>query len=84
MPEEGKNILKYSPGDKSLKVPLTISPDLECLVKKEQSRQNNPTQRKAKHKPSGYSLILNCKFDETKNRNKFYREKIVLKSFVMI
>ena len=58
MPEVGKNILKYSPGDKWLKVPFIIYADLECLLKKKQSCQNNPknsyTQKKAKHKPSGY------------------------------
>ena len=47
--------------------------------KKEQFCQNNPinsyTQRKAKHKPSGYSLSLDCSFDETKNWRKFYRRK---------
>ena len=57
MPEEGKNILKYSAGDKSLKIPFIIYADLESLLKKEQSCQNNPknsyTQRKAKHEPSG-------------------------------
>ena len=41
MPEEGGNILKYSPGDKSLKAPFIIYADLECLLKKEQPRQNN-------------------------------------------
>ena len=35
MREEGENILKYSPGDKSLKAPFIIYADLECLVKKE-------------------------------------------------
>ena len=34
MPEEGKNILKYSPGNKSLKAPFIIYADLECLLKK--------------------------------------------------
>ena len=34
MPEEGKNILKYSSGVKSLKVPFIIYVDLECLLKK--------------------------------------------------
>ena len=34
MLEEGKNILKYSPGDKSLKAPFIIYADLECLLKK--------------------------------------------------
>ena len=41
MPKEGKNILKYSPGDKSLKAPFIIYADLERLLKKEQSCQNN-------------------------------------------
>ena len=83
MPGEGKNISKYSPGDKSLKAPFIIYADLECLLKKKQSRQNNSensyTQRKAKHKPSGYSLSLICSFDETKNRRKFYRRKDCIK-----
>ena len=34
MPEESKNILKYSPGDKSLKAPFIIYAGLECLLKK--------------------------------------------------
>ena len=42
MPEEGKNILKYSPVDKSLKPPFIIYADLEYLLKKELSCQNNP------------------------------------------
>ena len=88
MPEEGQNILKYSHGDKSLKAPFIIYADLECLLKKEQSCENSPknsyTQRKAKHKPSGYSLSLICSFDETKNRHKFYRRKDCIERFVMI
>ena len=79
MSEEGGNILKCSFGDKSLKAPFTIYADLEGLLKKEQSCQNNPknsyTQTKAKHKPSGYSLSLICSFDEKKNRHKFFRRK---------
>ena len=77
MPKEDEKILKYNHGEKSLKAPFTIYADLECLLKKEQSHQNNPensyTQRKAKHKPSGYSWSLICSFDETKNRYKIYR-----------
>ena len=65
---KGKNILKYSPKDKSLKAPFIIYADLEFLLKKEQCWQNSPknsyTQRKAKHKPSGYLLSLICSFDE--------------------
>ena len=55
------------------------------MLKKEQSCQNNPknsyTERKAKHKPSGYSLSLICSFDETRNRRKFYRRKDCIKKF---
>ena len=36
------NTLKYNHGEKSLKVPLTIYADLECLLVKQQSCQNNP------------------------------------------
>ena len=42
MPEEDKIISKNSPGDKSLNTPFIIYADLEFLLKKEQSRQNNP------------------------------------------
>ena len=42
MPKKGKNILKYSTGGKSLKLLLIIYADLECLIQKEQSCQNNP------------------------------------------
>ena len=64
MLEENKKILKHNHGEKSLKAPFAIYEDLECLLKKEQSCQNNPeksyTDRKSKHEPSGYSLSLIC------------------------
>ena len=41
MPNWVEKILKYSPGEKSLKDPFTIYLDLEGLIKKEQSNQNN-------------------------------------------
>ena len=85
MPEEGKNILKYGPGDKLLKAPFITYANLECLLKKKQPRQNNPrnsyTQRKAKHKPSGYSLSLIYSFDETKNTHIFYRRTNCIENF---
>ena len=34
MPDEKNKILKYNPGEKSLKVPFLIYTDLECLLKK--------------------------------------------------
>ena len=41
MPKWVEKILKYNPGEKSLKAPFAIYLDLECLLKKEQSRDNN-------------------------------------------
>ena len=49
------------------------------MLKREQPHQNNSensyTEKKAKHKSSGYSLSLISSFDETKNRRKFHRRK---------
>ena len=59
MPDEDNKILKYNHGEKSLKVPFVIYEDLECLLEKIDTYQNNPeksyTEKKAKHKPSGFS-----------------------------
>ena len=41
MPKWIEIILKYSPGEKSLKAPFAIYLNLECLLKKEQLRENN-------------------------------------------
>ena len=41
MPKWFEKILKYNFGEKSLKSPFAFYFDLECLLKKEQSRQNN-------------------------------------------
>ena len=36
-----EKILKYNPGEKSLKSPFAIYLGLECLPKREQSRESN-------------------------------------------
>ena len=67
MPIEDNKILKYNHGEKRLKVPFMIPADLECLLEKMHSCQNNPkksyTEKKAKHTPSGYSWFTCCLFD---------------------
>ena len=83
MLEEGKNILKYRPGDKSLKVSFIIYADLECILKKEQSCQNIPTNSYTEEKAK-LSLSLTCSFDQVKTSTSFIEEKIVLKSFAKI
>ena len=74
-----EKIVKYNPGEKSLKAPFAIYLDLECLLKKEQSRQNDNnleksyTLKKAKHKPSGWLMFIKCSFDEKENKLDYYR-----------
>ena len=61
MSKQAEKILKHNPGEKSFKVPFAIYLDLECLLKKEQSCQNNPkksdTEKKAIHEPSGWAVF---------------------------
>ena len=54
-----------------------IYPDLDCLLEKKHSCQNNPgksyAEKKTKHTPSGYSLFKNCSFDTAKNKLDCYK-----------
>ena len=85
MSDEDNKILKYIPGEKSLRVPFIIYADLECLLQKINTCQNNPdksyTEKKAIHRPSGYSLVTCCSFDKSKNEQKYYRGKDCMKMF---
>ena len=42
MPKEGNKIIKYNHGEKSLKAPYTVITNLECILSKTSSCQNNP------------------------------------------
>ena len=79
MPKRVEKMLKYNPGEKSLKAPFVIYLDLECLLKKVQSSQNNPeksyTEKKARHEPSGWSMLKKCSFNEKENKLDYYRGK---------
>ena len=85
MPTKLNKILKYNHGEKSLKTPFVIYVDLECLLLKQQSCQNNPnesyTERKAIHEPCGYSLDLVCSFDSKEDKHSFYRGNDCIKKF---
>ena len=85
MPKWVEKILKYNPGEKSLKAPFAIYLDLECLLKREQSCQNNHeksyTEIKAIHEPSGWAMFTSCSFDE--KENKLYRGKIKLQRKIL-
>ena len=83
MPTEDNKTLKYNDGE--LKVPFKIYADLECLLIKEQSCQNNPkesyTERKAKHEPSGYSLSLISSFNSKESKHSVYRGRDCIERF---
>ena len=72
MPEEYNKILKCNEGEKSMKVPFIIYTDLECLLEKMNTCQNNSEKSSTikinKHTSSGYSLLTHCSFDTTKNK----------------
>ena len=85
MPDECNKILKYISGEKLLKVLFIIYAELECLLRKINTCSNNPgksyTEKKAMHKPSGYSLVACFSFDKSKNERKYYRGKDCMKMF---
>ena len=73
---KGNNTIKNNHGENSIKIPFTISADLECLLEKMSICQNNPnkssTTKINKHTPSGYLIFTNCSFDESKNKISYY------------
>ena len=85
MPTKGNNTIKYNHGEKSIKMPFTIYADLECLLEKMSTCQNDPnkssTTKINKHKPSGYSIFTHCSFDESKNKINYYRGNDCMKKF---
>ena len=62
MPKWVEKILKYNPGEKSLKAPFAIYLDLECLLKKKQSHQNNNLEESytQKKRPNMNLLVGQC------------------------
>ena len=85
MPTKDNNIIKYNHGEKSMKLRFLIYADLECLLKKISTCQNNPnkssTTKINKHTPSRYSIFTSCSFDELKNKINYYRGDDCMKKF---
>ena len=88
MPNKNCNILKYNPGEKTMKVPSGIYVDFECLLEKMSTCSNDPerssTTKISKHTPSGFSIFTYCSFDTTKNKRDYYRGKDRMKVFCKI
>ena len=85
IPTKDNNIIKYRQGEKSIKVPFVVYANLECLLEKMNTCQNNPNESSTteinKHIPSGYSILTHCSFDQTKNKLNHYRGKDCMKKF---
>ena len=79
------NIIKYNQGEKSIKLPFVIYVNLECLLEKMSTCQNNPNESSTteinKHIPSGYSIFTHCSFDLTRIKLNHYRGKDCMKKF---
>ena len=41
---KNNNIIKYNQGEKSIKLPFVVYADLECLLEKMSTCQNNPNE----------------------------------------
>ena len=88
MPKCFEKILKYNPGEKSLKAPFAIYLDLECLLKKEQSYQNNLEQpcqsnlEKSYTEKKAWQCLQNVHLTKQKINSIITEEGIVLKNCV--
>ena len=95
MPKWVEKILKYNPGEKSLKGPFAVYLDLECLLKKEQSCQNNNNNKNnnnnieesdTEKRPNMSLLVGQCLQDVHLIKKKINliitEKKIVLKNYV--
>ena len=60
MPEWVNKTTKHNPGGKSLKAPFVVYLDLECLLKKVQSSQNNPEKSYTEKKLDMSLLVGQC------------------------
>ena len=85
IPNDDNKILKNNHREKSLKAPFMIYADLECLLEKMHSYENNPeksyAEKKTKHTIAGYLLLTNCSFDLTKSKPDYYKEEHSMERF---
>ena len=69
----------------SLKLPFIIYADLECILKKIDTCQNNPdlssTTKINLHIPSGYSIYTSCSSDKSNNELSYYRGEDSMRRF---
>ena len=69
MPKEGKNVIRYKPGSRSLKINSVIYSDFECILMPYSGcdKENATTKKLDKHVPCGYSInVVSNHSKETK------------------
>ena len=86
MPTKDNNTIKYNHGEKSIKLPIVVYADLECLLENMSTCYNNPeessTTKINKHTPSGCSVFTHCSiFDKSKNKRNYYRTEDCMTKF---
>ena len=88
MPKEYNKILKYNHGEKSMKAPLIIYANLECLLEKMHSCKNNPeksyTEKETMHTPSVTHCLQIVHLTQPKTNLIVKEVKTVWKGFVRI
>ena len=86
MPKWVEKILKYNPGEKSLKSPFAIYLDLECLLKKNNLVKTTPRNLTQRKKLDMSLLVGQCLQDVYLIKKKINlittKENIVLKNYV--
>ena len=84
MPKEG-DVIECKSGEKSIMIPFAIYADLESILKKisscEDDPEKPPTAKINKHTTSGYLLFSHCLFDKTKNKCDYYRGVNCMRNF---
>ena len=77
MPTERDKILKYSHGEKLLRVPVAYYSDIKCLINQIDTWHNNPKQtsptRVSKHDLCGFSTVVKSPLTNIREKNTCYK-----------
>ena len=75
MPKWVEKILKFNPGEKSLKAPFTVYLDFLGVYHPQNNPKKSCTEKKARHEAFGWAMFTRCSFDKKENKLNYYRGK---------
>ena len=85
MPIEKDKILKYSHGQKSLRIPAVYYSDIECLSKQIDTCHNDPEQtsttRVSKHEPCGFLIVAKLPLINIREKNTCYGGEFCMENY---